>query len=269
MEIFLFYLSEYWLYSVILLFTAIGLIFLMRSSWYKDRTDKPQLFIATIIILYLIFFSGFIGASIKPYFTDHSKFRYQNYNHYGTGSFISSSIVMTNAHVVHPCKSDKIVVRDKEHLYRAEVMAVLPQGKGDIAFLLTAANKKNFVLFSADLPKIDDIVLFPNYTSTPGFFSKSKGKIIEISDREIRFEAPKGRKGNSGSPVFNTKGQLIALFWGGGGFFSSYSVATNAKAIAEFARQNKIPLFVVQNKNSNLIKDSFEEDVVTVMCAEK
>ncbi len=101
-------------------------------------------------------------------------------------------------------------------------------------------------------PKIGDIAFYPNYTSRPGIFTKSKGKIsADLGDRII-FLDPKGRQGNSGSPVFNNKGYLIGLLYGGGGILSADSAATSLKEIKNFAKKNGVQLFSIKNQKMAL-----------------
>lgn len=213
----------------------------------------------------MILFSGFVGGAIKPYFSKFWAANYQDYIVRGTASFVNSSVVMTNRHVVERCKK-KILVRDKEFLYGAEIIAMIDKKRGDVAFLRTSAERKKFVLFNFDLPKRGDIISFPNYTSTPGKFTKAKGKIIEANHKDLSFVSSKSRQGNSGSPLFDSKGRIIGILWGGGGILTAYAVGTSAQTILEFAKENKVELFALDKKDMKVQKKSFDEEVVTVLC---
>ena len=269
MDQILFYISQYWSYSLVFLFALLSLVLLLKSPLFSGRQDKPQLFVATAILLYLILFTGFVGSAVRPYFTNFSKISQNGYYFGGTGSFVSSNIVMTNAHVVSHCKKKLAVSDAKKDFYKARVIAVLPENKGDVAFLQTDAKRKKFALFSADLPKVGDIAIFPNYTENVGKFNIAQGKLIEIKEREMRFLAPKGRQGNSGSPVFNKKGYLIGILWGGGGFLTTNTVVTNAKTILNFARESNVTLYSIKDQKRDLAENPefFAETVVNILCS--
>lgn len=174
---------------------------------------------------------------------------------------------MTNHHVISGCK--KIAVRDKTHLYKADLIASFRKNGVDIAFVRTGANKKDFVLLSNQNVKIGDIVFYPNYTSQPGVFSKAKAKVEEYLGDQIRILDPKGRKGNSGSPVFNHKGYLIGLLWGGGGIWSSEALITSLTEIKKFAEENGVNLNSTRNQEIDLSKEKnfFDSRVVQVLCS--
>jgi len=269
MEQLLFYITEYWFYFLVFLSIAVATFFLIKSPLCRNRQDKPQLFVAIVGISYLILFSGWVGGAIRPYFNDLSKISRNGYYFRGTGSFISPNIVMTNAHVVHACNKKIAVGDNKNNFFPSEVLAVLPENKGDIAFLKTNAKREHFALFSYNSPQLNDIALFPNYTSKVGEFDLVKGKLVDIKEREMRFLNPKGRKGNSGSPVFNNKGYLIGILWGASGIFKTETVATNAKTILNFARQSNVTLYSIKDQSHNLVKnpDFLDEIVVTILCS--
>ena len=267
MELISFYISEYLIYGLVFVI-VIFLSLAARKFFFSHREDSWQIFLIINAASYFILFSGFVGGFIKPYLTDINSLIYKDYfNKIGTGSFVNSNIVMTNAHMVYGC--GKIAARDKNHLYKAELIAYEKKGGVDIAFIRTSANKKNFAFLSNQDPKIGDIVFYPNYTSRPGIFTKSKGKVSADLGDQIIFLAPKGRQGNSGSPVFNNKGYLIGLLYGGGGILSADSAATSLKEIKNFAKKNGVQLFSIKNQKIDLSKEEnfLDERVVQVLCS--
>jgi S1-C subfamily serine protease len=188
----------------------------------------------------------------------------------GTGSFVNPNVVMTNHHVISGCK--KIIARDRNKLYKAELIAYLRKDGVDLAFIRTDASSKNFVLLSDQNPKIGDLAFYPNFTSYQGIFTKSQGKVIKNSGNELLLFSPQGRHGNSGSPIFNDKGYLIGLLWGASGLVTTKEViATSLTAIKRLAKENRVKLFSVNHQETNLLQEEnfLEDHVVNVLCLAK
>ena len=262
-----FYITEYWLQVLILVLVVIGLLLVLRSLPARNFDNFVVIFSIALTLIYLILFSGFLGSSIRPHFTNVSNIC-SNYDchRFGTGSFVDYDLVITNHHVINNCSSDKIFVRHKSFTYRAKVIASLPQNSGDIAFLKTDGRTKNFIPLDISPPKIEEIVFFPNYTSEIGIFDKSKGKVTKINEREIIIFAPKERKGVSGSPLLNKNGEMIGIIWGGYDAILPSSIVTRSSVIIDFAKKNQIQLFGSQNNNESLLKKDFEDSLVNVVC---
>ncbi len=255
-------------YAIILLLIAAGVFLLIKSPLLSHREDKPQIFVSIVGLTYFILFSGLIGAPLRPYFTSFAKLMDAggHYNYFGTGSFVGPNIVMTNAHVARNCK--KLAVRDnKNNTYDAKILAITEK-KFDIAFLETPANRKEFALFSSNIPKVNDIAIAPNYTDEVGVFKKFKCKVTKLTEDEIWFASSTTRMGNSGSPIFNQNGYLVGLLWGVGGFVSSFTTAGNVKVILDFAAKNKVLLFSTKDQSFNLAKspDFLNKVTVNVLC---
>jgi S1-C subfamily serine protease len=268
MDLLLFYITEYVPYAIILLLIAAGVFLLIKSPLLSHREDKPQIFVSIVGLTYFILFSGLIGAPLRPYFTSFAKLMDAggHYNYFGTGSFVGPNIVMTNAHVARNCK--KLAVRDnKNNTYDAKILAITEK-KFDIAFLETPANRKEFALFSSNIPKVNDIAIAPNYTDEVGVFKKFKCKVTKLTEDEIWFASSTTRMGNSGSPIFNQNGYLVGLLWGVGGFVSSFTTAGNVKVILDFAAKNKVLLFSTKDQSFNLAKspDFLNKVTVNVLC---
>jgi hypothetical protein len=261
-----FYITEYWLQVLILVLVVIGLFLFLRSSSARNIQNNILVVAVVLTLVYLILFSGFLGSSIRTYFTDISNICFNSGCHFGTGSFVDHDLVITNHHVINNCSSDKIFVRNKSFTYRAKVIAILPKNSGDIAFLKTDGRSKNFIPLNLSLPKIEEIVFFPNYTSGIGVFDKSKGKITEINEREIMILAPKERKGISGSPLLNKNGEMIGIIWGVSGTILPSAAATRSSVILDFAKKNQIQLFGSQNHNKSLLERDFEDSLVNIVC---
>lgn len=270
MDTILFYITEYFFYAIFLIIVTALFIFKIR----KCETFEEQ---KQLIIILLIIYSatiGFVGALVKPYFTNVKPYRYSenniSYNFRGTGSFVNPNIVMTNYHVIEDCK--EVAVRDYEKTYKGKVISFLKRSDGDIAFIETQANKKTFALLSLDEPKIGEIILYPNYSSKPGIFDKIKGKITSFDDETISLISPHGRRGNSGSPIYNKNGYLIGIVHSYEiNLFVGKAIASPVKLIKKLADGKvKIDLYGVKDQKQNLTKLRYfyENYAVGVLCAQ-
>lgn len=256
-------------FSEWIIFTYLtGFLLYVQKKFFFNVEKIWLIRVLIVAFSFVICFSGLVESLI---FMTSPRFKTGEYKGYyykkmGTGSFVSSNVVMTNHHVITRCK--KIIARDKNNLYKAELIASLKENWIDIAFIKTNANKKNFILLSDKNANINDITFNPNFTDYQGLFTKSQGKVLKNAGDELELFSPEGRPGNSGSPIFNQKGYLIGLLWGGG--FSDVT-ATSLMAIKKFAKENKVKLFSIKNQQDDLIKeeDFFEDRVVNILCLQK
>lgn len=273
-DLILFYISQYWNYSLVMLvILSITPYLLKTANSYEDR----KAIIAIVAIIFIVLF-GALGTFIKPYFTNTKEYNFQygddSYHLGGTGTFVNKSDVMTNAHVVDGCK--KLAIRANDRTYSGKIISILKRGEGDIAFIRTNAKRKRYALISNKDLEINDLLIFPNYTSKPGKFSKAKAKVSDLfpqaKESSIIALSPKTRKGNSGSPLYNDKGYLIGNVHSSSlSLFSSHLVASSLKRIKELAQRSGVELMSGKNENRDLTKmDYFFKDYgVGILCSNK
>ncbi|MDX2082984.1 MAG: serine protease [Rickettsiales bacterium] len=265
MELIFFYISQYWLYGLCFVGAIILSFLLLKSNLIADLHHRILACVLIVLLAYLFLFSGYFGGALKPYLNDLSGFDNRRSFRYGTGVFINPDTVLTNQHVASGCQS--ITVKDQNNSYISKVIAAKKSKGIDLAFIKTNAFKKNFAILSNQYLKIGDIVFYPDYTSKVAVFSKARAKLVQDLGDELKFLDPTGRKGNSGSPVYNNRGYLVGLIWGGGGITSSYMVASKIEDIKNLADQNNVKLYTTENQNFDLTKGrkAFDE-VVTILC---
>lgn len=277
LDIALFYITEYFLYTVVMIATIIGAFYFRgRCETYEDRK-----YIAIIVVVVFLVLFGGIGGCVKPYFTNMSEVSLVHdgvrYSSRGTGAFVNPNVVITNQHVVAGCK--RLAVSDTKNIYIGGLISTLERQKGDLAFIQTSANRKNFAIIANEDAKKDDILLTPNYTSTKGVFDTAKALVLEkgtnlpymtnFSKQNMATLSPKGRKGNSGSPAYNKKGYLVGVSHSGGGNpFKATGLSTPTSIIKQFAEESGVDLYYLKNNNRNLAKmKGFKDNfAVNVLC---
>ena len=153
----LFFITEYFLYSAIMIITLIG------AFYFRSRCDsyEGRRYMAIMVVtVFLVMFGG-LGGFIKPYFTDTSKvnlaYNGSKYWVKGTGSFINPNTVLTNEHVVRGCKN--LAIADKNNVYLGKLISTLERSKGDLAFIKTPANRSKFAVISNNSPKDKDVLI--------------------------------------------------------------------------------------------------------------
>lgn len=261
-----------------MLITIVGAFYFRnRCETYEDR----KYIAIVVIVIFLIMFGG-IGGFIKPYFTDMSEvqltYEDKKYHFRGSGTFVNPNTVLTNEHVVKGCQN--LAIADKDNVYLGRLISVLPRDKGDLAFIETPANRKRFAIISNDDVMNRDILIFPNYTSKAGTFDIAKGLVKNRGTRSsyikdfhqdnIIYLAPKGRKGNSGSPVYNKKGYLVAIHHSGLlEFFKAEGLSTPISVIKKFAQDSNVTLYQLKTNDRDLTKeDNFKDNfAVNILCA--
>jgi hypothetical protein len=248
----------------------IFLVVLSKIIWHPKFPIWGRVTLLTGIVIFVVFFSG-VSVFIRPYFTNPAceKINGERYCFGGTGVFINSNNVITNDHVVKGCAT-KINIRFENKLF-GEAKLVLMDDVEDIAILSTEIKSKYFALFRKDPIKVGEKIIAPEYTKKNGFFKIRKGKVTSL-DGDLFLTSGPGRQGNSGSPVYDTKGHLVGTQHGGGNDIWKKNVAfnTNSNYIINWLHKNKIPAYQVSKKNIDLTKsERFKQSfAVSILCSD-
>ncbi len=145
----------------------------------------------------------------------------------GTGFFVTPDKIATNIHVI--AHSGPIFVKssDKEKNWAIEGVIAF-DAKSNLALLKLAGEGVPLPLEDSDTAKIGDFISIPNYPD--GEFKVTGGSIqsIQKSNKWLRIKATTTKESN-GSPVLNSKGQVIAVVVPYG--VGSYNYAIPSSAI--------------------------------------
>ena len=193
----------------------------------------------------------------------------------GTAFFISKKgYLLTNNHVVKGCNLSKISYFNKE--YDAKLIAT--DKTLDLALLKVKAKPKSYFSFSKDDPKKLQKIYVAGYPLgkglsddlkiTTGIISALKG--FKDNSNEIQVDAAINR-GNSGGPIVNENGELVAIAVSGLSKKSTESINFGIKANAakNFLKLNKVSPSMSKfnfSSNSDKLLKILEESTVYTYC---
>ena len=249
---------------------------------YLDWIMRGVIFI--VLVVYLVFFSGFSGL-IRPFFDDMSGWAVKDvnrsYSFRGTGVAISPNLLLTNYHVIDGCAALKVRTIDNKvydvalkHSLKRETVPFLggvAKDGHDVSLLQSMQPLAQYAILSDKMPVEGDRLISPDYDSEPGHFDVRKGKMLshDTEKHRIRFSGM-GRKGNSGSPVYNDKGYLVAIQWGGGGDFLSKqdNVAASWYVVKSWLEHLRVPLYKVASYDESIIETEWfkKSFAVGILC---
>ena len=152
-------------------------------------------------------------------------------NHYGTGFYISENILLSNRHVLYidhkqEKKCSKLIAYDPYNSKYEKLEYIkfrtLPKIK-DVKFVKSQKNSGNFInIYQEEVLSAEDIYVigFPAGREKLNYPRVSRGIINSdvgfLNDEdEFIFDAF-AEGGSSGSPILNSRGELLGILWGGG-----------------------------------------------------
>jgi len=192
----------------------------------------------------------------------------------GTAFFINSNgNLLTNNHVIKQCTSDPRIIYNKKD-YTAIIIA--KDGNLDLALLKTDAKPKDYLNISKDnVNKLENIYvagyplgkgLSDDLKFTQGIVSSTKG--YQDNSNEIQIDAALN-PGNSGGPIVNSSGQLVAVAVSGLTKAQNVNFGIKSKAVLDFLNTNSVKVssgvFNFNKSNSSLQK-LLEESTVYIYC---
>jgi len=181
----------------------------------------------------------------------------------GIGSFINERDVITSYSAIRRCKKIKVSVDDR--FYDGVVLGSAKMFKGNLTFIRTNANKKDFALIRQKKLAVGDDVIITQLSEDLKSFHEIPAKIGFVGNdkHDLEISSPRVKKGNSGSPIYNEKGYMIGILKGIS--FSNqeedFVSATSIKTIKDFANKSGVNLVKTNyyakdlTKNPNFYRD--------------
>ncbi|MBL6664295.1 MAG: serine protease [Rickettsiales bacterium] len=223
--------------------------------------------------LILVFFLV-LTAKLSHAFPPIQKRAVKNVTISGIGAYVNNYDILTSYSAVSGCKSLNILTSDGK-IADAELLGALEISKGNLAFLRTNHKSAHYIVVgSFSLKKDDTVSILDLREDLKGYLSVS-GTVAFIGDdkHDIEFISDDAKKGNSGSPLYNSKGYIIGVLKGIATSSSEgrYVTATSIKTIRDFAIKKRIRLSRAQFYGDNQTeKHQFYDNYgVNVSCFSK
>ena len=193
----------------------------------------------------------------------------------GTAFFINNrGHLLTNNHVVDGCTLSKISYKNKDY----DTRLIATDKTLDLALLKAELKPKTFINFSNNEAKKLDTIYVAGYPLgkglsddlkiSSGIVSSLKG--FEDNSNEIQIDAPIN-SGNSGGPIINEKGDLIAIAVSGMAKDQTEGINFGIKSSAaeRFLKSNNINIdksSYSRSKNKDQLLNILEEGTVYTYC---
>ena len=193
----------------------------------------------------------------------------------GTAFFINNrGHLLTNNHVVNGCTLSKISYKNKDY----DTKLIATDKTLDLALLKAELKPKTFINFSKDEAKKLNTIYVAGYPLgkglsddlkiSSGIVSSLKG--FEDNSNEIQIDAPIN-SGNSGGPIINEKGDLIAIAVSGMAKDQTEGINFGIKSSAaeRFLKSNNINIdksLYSRSKNKEQLLNILEEGTVYTYC---
>ena len=202
----------------------------------------------------------------------------------GTAFYVDGSArLLTNNHVIEDCRSVTVAERESGET-QAAVLAV--DTKNDLALLGVKGSQHEVARFRADDESLTDTILatvgYPDQGMPPLVPMIISGTLLRsaagMSDGNILFKAPV-RRGNSGGPIFDSRGGVIGIVRARVDEVQTYSktghvvedtaVGVGVDTVLDFLQQNGAAYIVSQDSevaNRGQILAHATEFVVRAEC---
>ena len=193
----------------------------------------------------------------------------------GTAFFINKKgYLLTNNHVVEGCTLSKISYKNKDY----DTKLIATDKTLDLALLKSELKPKTFFNFSKDETKKLNTIYVAGYPLgkglsddlkiSSGIVSSLKG--FEDNSNEIQIDAPIN-SGNSGGPIINENGDLIAIAVSGMAKDQTEGINFGIKSSAaeRFLKSNNIDInksLYSRSKNKEQLRNILEEGTVYTYC---
>jgi len=157
----------------------------------------------------------------------------------GSGVFIDDNVILTAAHVLGNEKSYKIELRNGTIVKSSDFYI---DKKEDIGFIFVDANELKIAKVSSSRLDLGNTVFlvgrphneFFKFTLTKGIISHLDRDLPNMGWKDLLQVDAEGGSGSSGSPLYNSDGNLIGMYVGHAGSGGiGISLCENSKSILE------------------------------------
>ena len=235
----------------------------------KDTINKKNIMsVAQNLLLVLLLFISTNNLFAAP------KKVVRNITISGVGTYVNNYDVLTSYSAISGCKSINVLGENNE-IKEAKLLGSLDISKGNIAFLRTNNRNKQYIVVGSFSTSENDQVSITDLSEDLNSYVKIPGSIVFVGDdkHDIEFISNEAKKGNSGSPLYNSKGYMIGVLKG----ISTSNIegrrvtATSMKTIRNFAIKNRIRLSrpPYYGKDQTQAQDFYDNYGVNISCFSK
>ena len=185
----------------------------------------------------------------------------------GTGFFVAPDKIATNFHVAAGVSGPIFAkLSHKETIWPVEGVVAFDVAY-DIAILKVTGEGTPLPLTDSDILQIGEPVLLVGFPSPDRSYKVTEGVVEKIRDSDKRFHATaESYSGNSGSPVLNSKGEVIGIHYGHDPGNSPVNAikallagATSMEPLDQWQKRNDIRAYVCFEQGKRKYYDSDAE----------
>ena len=210
---------------------------------HGNKNEKKKDFFTLVVVAIIIFLLLAGLASADKYMTENIVQIITDTGR-GSGFLFANGVVLTARHVLEDANDVMIIYEDKKS---EESNRILRDPRYDIALIKVKRRCPDLIRFSSYTPKLGETLYMHGYPYDFGLMRLSKG--ISASKR---YDAPEryykengwnkfflgdftSSPGNSGSPVFNEKREVVGMLVAG---YENLHIVLDAHIVYVFVRAN-------------------------------
>ena len=154
------------------------------------------------------------------------------------------------------------------------LLLLLKEIGDDVAIIRTDADTPHFTFLRRKGVKVGDEIMSPEYTSDVGVFDVRRGTLTDVG--HYVKHTGLGRKGNSGSPIYDKNGYMLAIHHSGGydgatPYSRNVNMGTHIYIVSEFLQANNIKYYIEPVDSRSIVdSENFKKSfAVGIMCGKK
>lgn len=177
------------------------------------------------------------------------------------GVFINETDIITSSEINLSCKSIRVLKQkqDENIVFDSQIIKILDQSKGNLTFLRSKTKNKHFAIIANNNLAQGQELFYLRKNNDKIIVKKTSVAKFDPGIYRAEFFSKDSGPGNSGAPLYNQKGYIVGILWGGNQEQENKSgyltYATSLAKIKDFAKKHNIKLYSIAKNSHNLILD--------------